>query len=257
MGFDLTTFVFELVNFGLLLWILQRILYRPLRAGIERRRKEIALEHERAASGQRAAEELRVEAEKRLAEIEKVRETIIADAREQAAKEEARILEHARQDADAERDRVQRTLERERKDALSWIREATVDNASEIAGRLLQELLPDTANDILAEALVASLVENRDTLQLGDAALATADGNLVVELRAPRPLSKVVLEKLREAVANSGVGPHEWVVREDESLVAGPVLRIGDHVLDASVAGSLEIVRKRARELVRDGDGDD
>lgn len=43
MNFDLTTFVFELVNFGLLIWILQRVLYRPLRAGIERRRSESTL----------------------------------------------------------------------------------------------------------------------------------------------------------------------------------------------------------------------
>jgi F0F1-type ATP synthase delta subunit len=47
------------------------------------------------------------------------------------------------------------------------------------------------------------------------------------------------------------------IVREDESLLAGPVLRIGDHVLDASVAGHLAVVRDRARELVEEGPRDD
>jgi len=257
VGFDPTTFVFELVNFGLLLWILQRVLYRPLREGIDKRRAELAGERERAAAEQSAAQALRAEAEARLAEIEKHRETIVADAREQAAKEETRILEHARQDAAAERERVQRMLERERGEALAWLREATVDNAAELAGRLLQDLLPEAADAVLIQALVASLAEHRDAFEEEVLAAAGTDGRLAVELSVPRPPSEEVLETLRQALASVCPVPCDLNVREDASLLAGPVLRIGDHVLDASVAGHLDVVRERARGLVekaaRDG----
>ncbi len=251
MGFDPTTFLFELVNFGLLLWILQRVLYRPLREGIERRRAEIASQHERAAAEQSEARGMRLDAEARLAEVEKVRETIVADAREQAAKEEARILEQARQDAASERERVQRMHEREREEALAWVREATVDNATEIAGRLLKDLLPAVADGALTRALLESLAQNRETLRTEVPALAHADGRLNAELRVPHPLADELLDALRQALADTYPAlAVDLVVREDESLLAGPVLRIGDHLLDASVAGHLSVLRDRARELV-------
>jgi F-type H+-transporting ATPase subunit b len=245
------------VNFGLLLWVLQRILYRPLREGIDKRRAEIASVRERAAAEQSAAQVLRAEAKKRLAEIEKHRETIIADAREQAAKEEARILERARQDAAVERERVQRTLERERGEALAWLREATVDNAAEIAGRLLKDLLPEAADAVLMQALVASLAEHGDAFEEEVVAAAGPESRIAVELSVARAASEEVLETLRQALASACPAPCDLSVREDESLLAGPVLRIGDHVLDASVAGHLAVLRERARRLAQQGPLDD
>ena len=252
MGFDLTTFFFELVNFGLLLWILQRVLYRPLREGIDKRRAALARERERAEAEQSAAQALRAQAEARLAEIETLRETIVADAREQAAKEEARILERARQDAAAEQERVQRTLERERGEALAWVREATVDSAAEIAGRLLKDLLPEAADAVLTQALVASLAEHGDAFKEEVLAATGTDGRLTVELSVPRAPSEEILETLRQALREACPAPCDLIVREDESLLAGPVLRIGDHVLDASVAGHLAVVRDRARQLAEE-----
>ncbi len=252
MSFDWTTFVFEIVNFLLLLWILQRVLYRPLREGIERRREELAREHGRAAAERDAARAQREEAQARLAEIEHLRETIVADAREQAAKEEARILGQARQDAVAERERVQRTLERERIEELEWLRETTADGAAEIAGRLLKELLPESADSVLTKALVVSLGEHRDTLKKESIAIAGPSGRLTVELSVPRPPSEEALHSLRQALTQVCAVAFDLVVREDADLLAGPVLRIGDRVLDASVAGHLAVLRDRVRELVEE-----
>lgn len=250
MGFDFTTFLFELANFALLLWILQRVLYRPLREGVERRRAAMARERELAAEERAAAGALRAEAEERLEEVDRLRETIVADAREQAAKEEARILEHAREEAEAERERVQRTLEREREEALAWLREATVDNATEIAGRLLRDLLPEDADRVLLGALVASIPEQGDAFR-AQASGARGDGPLVVELCAPRPLDDEVLATLRSVLEETLARPCRLSLREDPSLLAGVVLRVGDRVLDASVAGHLSALRERARSLVQ------
>jgi len=261
MGFDLTTFFFELVNFGLLLWILQRVLYRPLREGIERRRAELAGQRERAAAERRSAQALRGEAEGRLAEIEKLRDNIIAGAREQGAKEEARILEQAREDAESERERVGRTLERERGEALVWVREATVDNAVEIAGSLLNELLPAAANAVLLDALVSSLGDSMsgEGEQLSaDAASELGEGrHLSVELSMPCPPPEAELESLRSVLSRLLDRPFDFVIREDPTLIAGAVLRLGDQVLDASLSGHLTALRERARELAVETAADD
>lgn len=254
MQFDLTTFVFELINFGLLLWILERVLYRPLRAGIENRRAGLAAERERAAESLADAQALREGAEARLSEIEKLRESIVADAREQAAKEESRILDQARKDAAIERERGQRTLDRERREAVAWLREATVENSVDVAGRLLLDLFPDAADDVLMQSLLES-IESRRAMSSDDLAnIQAVAGRVPVELRMPGAPREESLASLRRNLEALLQVPFELVVREDESLLAGPVLRIGDHVFDASVAGHLEIVKGRAHALAESTD---
>ena len=44
MNLEPTTLVFELVNFLVLLWVLQRLVYRPLHQAIHARREELAEE---------------------------------------------------------------------------------------------------------------------------------------------------------------------------------------------------------------------
>ncbi len=57
MTFNIWTFLFEVVNFVVLAYILHRLLYRPLREAIDRRRAEIA-------QTQAEAEQARAEAER-------------------------------------------------------------------------------------------------------------------------------------------------------------------------------------------------
>ena len=42
MQIDATTFVLELINFAVLVWILHRFLYRPILGAIDRRRDAVA-----------------------------------------------------------------------------------------------------------------------------------------------------------------------------------------------------------------------
>jgi F0F1-type ATP synthase delta subunit len=151
---------------------------------------------------------------------------------------------------------VQRTLERERGEALAWVREATVDNAAELAGKLLKHLLPESADAVLIQVLVEALAEHGEVFEEEFLAATETGDRLAVELSMPRSPSAEVLETLRQALASACPAPFDLSVREDESLLAGPVLRIGDHVLDASVAGHLAVVRDRARSLALEGPRD-
>ena len=62
MEFDWLTFGFEIVNFLVLVWLLHRLLYRPVLAMIQRRRDEIA-------AAARAAEARQAEAEQAISRL--------------------------------------------------------------------------------------------------------------------------------------------------------------------------------------------
>ena len=73
MQIDATTFVLQLVNFVVLVWILHRFLYRPVLAAIDKRRAAIDKSMDDAKAVRAEAERLRTQFEGRLAEWERER----------------------------------------------------------------------------------------------------------------------------------------------------------------------------------------
>jgi F-type H+-transporting ATPase subunit b len=90
--------IYVIINFGVLLFILDRIMFRNLRAGHREKRDHIKLELERAGEATAKAEKLINEFEGRLAEIEQ---------------EEARIMDAAKKTAQAEGERILKDAEAE------------------------------------------------------------------------------------------------------------------------------------------------
>lgn len=248
MGFNLTTFVFELVNFLVLLFLLERFVYRPLRRGVAKRRGE--LEEREAKANQLTLDTQRLERalEERARSIDDLRTQALRDASAAAASERARILEHAREDAAADRTRAQHLLEAEREASEAEVRELAIRQSTALAGRLLTQLAPEALEKTLLEALVGEL----ERCGPGWKAEPDTSAEDEVEITWARLPGGATVQQLKEAVAASLLPGLTLVHREDATLGAGAVLRFGHRVLDASIAGQLAAVRGRARTLLEE-----
>lgn len=247
MGFSLTTFLFEIVNFLALAWILHRVLYRPLRDGIASRREALERKESDAQARSAAAIAREKELDRASAHLEAQRAQVIREATEQAAEERARLLRQAREDAAAERARVQRLLDAERESAEVWVRQVAVERAAEVAGRMLHRLAPEAAEQALFDRLLDELERRADTLR---SVAQRAPRDQEVEVTGARLLQDAMVQRLRERLtAVLGEAPR-LVLREDATLDAGLVLRAGHLVLDASMAGQLDAFRDQVRELL-------
>jgi F-type H+-transporting ATPase subunit b len=250
MGFSVTTFAFELVNFVVLTLLLQRLLFRPLRRGLDARREALAARERAAGDKAREAEELRASYEARAREIDELREEAIRKAAIEAAEERSRLLAQAREDAAAERARAQRILDVERENALGWVRDLAIHRSTELSGRLLLELAPLAIERALLDLLIAEIGRQAERLR----AAGAGDG-AEVEITWARIPEDVEVSRLRDALAaalpaGDGSGPLRFVIREDAALLSGVTLRIGFRVLDASLAGQLDLLRDRAQALL-------
>ena len=117
------TFVFNLINFAILLYLLKRILFKPALAYLDRRREQIAAQMEAARVSEEKAAQLASERQESLkATFEQNRRTveeakhraeeIIATAKADAKKEANRILTQARSQIDQERVLMEQELRR-------------------------------------------------------------------------------------------------------------------------------------------------
>ncbi|MBC7093590.1 F0F1 ATP synthase subunit B [Candidatus Bipolaricaulota bacterium] len=146
------TLILNLVNFALLLWLLKRLLWRPVLAWLDRRRQ---LEEERllrAKDAQAQAEALLRRREEELSQANRQAREILARAEAEAQ----RLLREARREA---RDQAQRIIAegeaaagRAREEALAELRRAYAELVLLGASRVLErEVRPADHERLLAE----------------------------------------------------------------------------------------------------------
>ena len=81
MSFDWSTFLLEVLNFLVLVWLLQHFLYRPVLAVIERRRSESEKITDAAQALRAQAQALKTEYEVRMAHADEDRERALPNWR--------------------------------------------------------------------------------------------------------------------------------------------------------------------------------
>src|SRR5262245_39663445 len=237
MIFNVWTFLFQVVNFLVLVAILRWLLYRPLREAIDRRREANARAQADAEAARREAAALQASLDQQLVDLERRREAVIREARERAEAERQSLLADTEGAIRRRREEVEQQFARERDEALRALRGELVHSAVEMATRILSEAAGSTLQEQLAGRLVEELgrIPDDERRRLrgewddGEAA--------VVETAAE--LNGDSLRDLDGAIESlAGRRLHVSVqVRPD--LLGGVRLRIGGHVWDASIAGPL------------------
>ncbi|MEP6888600.1 MAG: F0F1 ATP synthase subunit B [Nitrospirales bacterium] len=149
----------EIVSFGILLWVLYKYAFPPILETLETRERKIRESLEQA-------ERLRVEAERRMQEYEakltvasRDAEAVLIQAKERAQ----RLLDENEQRLGAEAERVKadaaREIDQERRKAIQEIRNQATDLALLIAEKVVERSLTDADHRRLADEALAAVVK--------------------------------------------------------------------------------------------------
>jgi F-type H+-transporting ATPase subunit b len=152
----------EVISFGILLFILAKYAFPPILETLDARERKIRESIE-------SAERRSAEAEKRMAEYEAKMKAAQKDAEEMIAQAKARTQQmkedNERQlSADAERIKAAaaREIEQERRKALEDVRRYAGDLALQVAGKVLERSLTDADHKRLAEEALTSVAKDFD-----------------------------------------------------------------------------------------------
>jgi F-type H+-transporting ATPase subunit b len=242
MIFNVWTFVFQVVNFLVLVAILRWLLYSPLRAAIDRRREANARAQAEAEAARREATALQATLDQQLADLERRREAVVLEARDRAEADRQALVAGAEAAIRRRREEVEQELARERDEALRSLRGELVHSAVELAGRLLGEAADSTLQRQLAGRLVEELRRIPDDVR-GRLRGEWDDGEAAV-VETAAELNGEVLQDLDAAIESLAGRPLGVSVQVRPDLLGGVRLRIGGHVWDASMAGRLEEIER-------------
>ncbi|WP_150047939.1 MULTISPECIES: F0F1 ATP synthase subunit delta [Methylomonas] len=247
MSFDWTTFVLEILNFLVLVWLLQRLLYRPALTLLDARQQRIRQQSEQAEQTLREAETLRQEYQTKLADW---------DSRQQAERHEL-DEELARLRADA-LDKLQQTLAEEeakyrsRSQSRIASREAALAREAAVAAygqtaTLLQRLASVDLTLRIAEVFLEDLAQltddERTSLCKAAAMLIEASA---VNIATAHPLPEAMQQQLNGALSVAAEKPLQFSFKQDPSLIAGLRAVVGECQLHANLADELAFFRRQA-----------
>lgn len=246
MRIDWTTLALQLINFAILVGLLQRFLYRPILKAIDARRQAGDL---RYAEAQRVAET----AQRQLADIEAQKAgvaaqcaAVLADAREQARQ----LLETRR--ADAERDsevlleETRQTLGRERESLLAEARHTALDLAAQMARRVLAEIPESLRSEGWLERIdehLKSLPERERAALVGELV-----GGETLRVVSASPTSSGAAERWRARLRET-LGSNIAVTFETNAgLIGGAQLCFPHSALNFSVEGAVSALQEEAAQ---------
>lgn len=147
----------EIISFGILLWVLYKFAFPPILEALETRERKIRESIEQAEQNRVTAEQRLAEYEAKLNGAAQEAEAIVADAKAKAQ----RLLEENEQRLRTESERIQsettQEIERERRKALQDIRNEAADLALTVAERVLERSLSDDDHRRLAQQAVQAV----------------------------------------------------------------------------------------------------
>ena len=236
LGINLGYLLVQILNFIILFVALRVWVYKPLLNMMETRKQKIA----QGLEDSRVAADARANAEKEAAKI-------IADAQAEASK----VVSDATERAEAAGRDVKAAIEADAVKA----REAAIAEAEVERTRILGDLRSQVASLAIAAAnkLVGEALDEKKQHALLDEFFSGVKSGKVVVVEggfkgdSAEVTSALPLTSEEQDAVKKSFSAKEVAFKVDPAILGGLVVKIGDKVLDGSVAGRLEGLRQNLK----------
>lgn len=250
MLIDWFTVAAQVLNFVVLVWLMKRFLYQPILRAIAAREQLIAAQLADAAGQKAEAQRERVEFEAKNQAFEAQRATLLSEAVAQVQVERLRLLDSARQAAEAMSVKRQEALRND----VDNLNQALAQRVQAEVFAIARKALADLADSSLEERLVAVFIEQLQGLEASAQqrlAEAIELGTEPVLLRSAFELPAAQRRLLQEALNNCFAGEIALRFECKTELLGGIELSCNGQRLAWSISDYLQALEQGVDELLQ------
>jgi F-type H+-transporting ATPase subunit b len=242
LGINLGLFLVQVGSFLIMLVVLGAWAYRPVVNMLKNRRETIAqgLEDARIAADARANAEK--EADEVLTKAQQEASQQVRQATDRAEEVAKEIRAEAEQEATRIRENAMIEAEQAKIQALGELRGQVSALAIAAAQKVIGETLDEKRQHKLIEEFFSGVKADKVVILEGaelKGASAEVTSALPLTDKEQKTVRKDIIDKMGDSASIS--------FRVDPSILGGLIVRVGDKVLDGSVAGKLDELRQNLR----------
>ena len=239
LGINLGYLIVQVFNFLIILVILIAWMYRPLINMLEQRRERIAKGLEDARVAAEARENAEEEAEQIIAKAQQEASKLVRESTERGEEVRREIKQNAEEEAAEIRATAQEQAQQTREQALGDLRGQVASLAIAAAQKVIGDALDEKRQHALIEQFFSGVKAGKVVL-LEDESVSGASA----EVTSALPLTDEEQATIREDIVGKLGDSATITFRIDPNILGGLVIRVGDKVLDGSVAGKLSGLRQ-------------
>jgi F0F1-type ATP synthase membrane subunit b/b' len=259
LNLDLPTVIFQVINFLIFFGVLYWLLFKPAMATIRKRtedRERLNMELER---GRQSLAVQRAELDERMSRLEEEAANFVALAREKAEEERVALFEEAKQEVEQILVEAQADAYQIRSRAVEAFHQDLVDAILEVSGMVIRDTVPDSVHDSLIRQLSERIWElgRRDIDRVESFRSSLGDREPTAHITTAKSMTldqQGLIARTFTALADRHVNME---VQVDPKLVAGMRVRIGDIIVNSSIAGQMQELREMALQALREQIGDE
>lgn len=249
MHFDWSTLALQTINFAILVWLLDRFLYRPVLRVMNARRAEIEAHYAAARDAESKANEALASIVAQRTAIAGERAAALEGAAAESEKAASARREESEREAAALLDGARRTLAAERDQAMADLRQIALD----LAGAMTRRVLAAAPSRLREQVGLERIEERLRALSKVDVdgLIGTAADRQPVRIVTAETLSAELVEHWRETLHRLAGSEIEIVFETDPELIAGAEVHFPNAVLSDTWKSALAAIRV---ESEADGD---
>jgi len=246
----------QALNFVILVWLMKHFLYKPILNAIDTREKRIATELADADTKKAEAQKDRDEFQHKNEEFDQQRAALLSQATSEAKTERQRLLEEARQAADALSAKRQETLRNDAQSLNQAISRRTQQEVFAIARKALTDLATTSLEERVGDVFIRRLREtNGQAKAVFAAALKTASDPAIVRSAFDLPVEQRVA--IQNAINETCSAEINVQFETAPDLVSGIELVTNGQKLAWSIADYVASLEKGLGELMKEKDKPD
>jgi len=159
-----TTMLWQLVNFFVLLFLLRKFLYSPIKEMLDKRAAQINGDLDDAEARRKEAEELKAKYEQKLKDARGEAQEIVDNAETRANKKAKDIINKAEERAENLKAKKLEEIEQAKKEAAAELRDSIADYTVLAANKLIQEQLDQKTH----QKMIMDFIDQLDEEKLGE-----------------------------------------------------------------------------------------
>jgi len=159
-----TTMLWQLINFFVLLFLLRKFLYSPIKDMLDQRAAQINGDLDDAEARRKEAEELKAKYEQKLKDARGEAQEIVDNAETRANKKAKDIINKAEERAENLKAKKLEEIEQAKKEAAAELRDSIADYTVLAANKLIQEQLDQKTH----QKMIMDFIDQLDEEKLGE-----------------------------------------------------------------------------------------
>jgi len=248
VNIDWFTVSAQIVNFLILVWLLNRFLYQPVLNAIDAREQRIANELQEAVAIKADADQQRQRYHRKQAELEQQRAELTADAVQQAEAERQRLIDAARNEIAQSSEQWRAALAAQQQSLQQQLTRRIQQEVFAIARKTLADLATVDLQQQMINVFIQRLQQQSNELAVPLSALASGKPGKIL-IRSPFELNKEQRLSIRETLEKVAQQSLDIYFESRADLLCGLELMVDGFKIAWSIDDYLDRMESGLNEL--------